>query len=242
MSNFALKMAALFTMIIDHMGHAFIITSFRYVGRIAFPLFAFLIGEGCRHTSNIKKYLSRLLIFAFISEIPFDLLRSTRRGVPVSGFWDIIDLSAQNVFFTLFLGAFAIAAYMYAKKVAGEALALVIGLLITILCGYLADFIRADYGFIGVAIIALPAIAAELCPPERWKKFVNIGVTALCLSLIYEGQLGFLLASFVSLVLILMYNGRRGKPVRWAFYLAYPVHMLILFGIWAYLGFGFPSF
>ncbi|MCL2565477.1 MAG: conjugal transfer protein TraX [Defluviitaleaceae bacterium] len=238
MSSFILKIAALSTMIIDHIGFAFIISSFRYIGRIAFPLYAFLIGEGCRHTSNIKRYLGRLLVFAFISEIPFDLLRSTRGGVPIKSFTDIIDMSAQNVFFTLFFGALSIAVYLHVKKAKGESFALIIGLSAMIICAYLADFIRADYGFMGVIIIALPAIAAESCPLKDWKKFINIAVIAICLLFIYnvDWQLGFLLASFVSLIFILIYNGRKGMPVKWAFYLTYPLHMAILFLIWFYLG------
>ena len=237
MSNFTLKIIALSAMVVDHVGHVFIFSALRYIGRIAFPLYAFLIGEGCRHTSNIKKYLSRLFVFAIISEIPFDLLRSTRRGIPIREFSDIIDMSAQNVFFTLFLGALSIAVYLHVKKTAGEGLALIIGLFAAFICAYAAAFIRSDYGFAGVLIIALPAIAAEAFPLKKWRKLVNIAVMAFCLTLIYDinMQFGFLLASFASLTFILIYNGKKGRPIKWAFYLAYPVHMVMLFLIWFHL-------
>lgn len=77
---------------------------FRAIGRIAFPIFCFLLVEGFLHTRNVKKYLIRLLIFAFISDIPFDL-----------AFFAEIGLGHQNVFFTLFLGVSALACIDYVR-------------------------------------------------------------------------------------------------------------------------------
>ena len=80
MTSFVLKIIAMITMIIDHSGDVFNpllhekSLIFNAVGRIAFPLFAFMVVEGYTHTSNIKKYLLRLFIFALISEIPFYIL------------------------------------------------------------------------------------------------------------------------------------------------------------------------
>ena len=242
MTTFTIKITALLTMIADHTGFVFGFSTLRYVGRIAFPLYAFLIGEGCRHTRDIKKYLSRLLIFALISEIPFDLMRSAalRQRVSPASFSDLIDLSAQNIFFTLFLGASAIAVYLWAKDRLGGIAALFAGLAVMVLFAYTADFIRSDYGFMGVIIIAAPFIAGDTLKHQKAGNFVRILATVLCLAGIYISfprapQFNFFIAALVSLPFILLYGGRKGRPVKWAFYLAYPLHMVILVILWLYL-------
>ena len=92
MSGQSLKFIAIATMVIDHIGLALFPDEliWRYIGRISFPIFAFLIVEGFVHTSDFKKYIGRILLFAIISEIPFNLL--------VSG--KVLDFTHQNVFFT----------------------------------------------------------------------------------------------------------------------------------------------
>ena len=78
MSAFGLKIIAIITMIIDHLGYAIFgeFSFFNYIGRIAFPIFAFQISEGYIHTKNLKKYFLRLFLFAIISQIPFMLFHS----------------------------------------------------------------------------------------------------------------------------------------------------------------------
>ena len=113
LSGSGLKILAMVTMVIDHVDFAILryqsefitplytlsgknITTYfllRCVGRLAFPLFAFLLVEGFLHTSNRKRYARNLLVFALVSEIPFDLMRH-----------GVIFASEQNVFFTLFFG------------------------------------------------------------------------------------------------------------------------------------------
>ena len=111
LSGSTLKIIAVITMLTDHIGAGIlgriitmqgiysgsvynVYTVMRYIGRLAFPIFCFLLVEGFMHTHNVKKYASRLFVFALISEIPFDLFVSGR----------IVDTSAQNVYFTLLIG------------------------------------------------------------------------------------------------------------------------------------------
>ena len=116
MSAFALKIIAMVTMFIDHLFASCIdpygvdvwnisrhivpgtgTTLYwigRMIGRIAFPIFCFQIVEGVRYTKNWKRYMARLALLALISEIPFDLALKNFQ----------IDMSSQNVFFTLLFG------------------------------------------------------------------------------------------------------------------------------------------
>ena len=99
MSAFVLKIIALISMACDHTSYLIYgkFSFLNYIGRLAFPIFAFQISEGYIHTNNLKKYFMRLFLFALISQIPFSLFRSSY----ISGF-------GLNIFFTLFLGLGAI--------------------------------------------------------------------------------------------------------------------------------------
>lgn len=153
-----LKMIALFCMVIDHIGVAILLPltkdhnsvmwiyyMFRFVGRIAFPLFAFFVTEGYFHTKNKWKYAIRLLSLAFISEVPFDMVLGHEFYYP----------EFQNVFFTLLAGLLTIWIIDLigkAKLKTGASFILKI-LIISIVC-YLMEFaIRGDYGAIGLFVI-----------------------------------------------------------------------------------------
>ena len=134
MSSFVLKIIAIISMLVDHSGYL-IFNSFsfmNYIGRLAFPIFAFLITEGYIHTSNLKKYFLRLLIFAVISQIPFMLL--------------FPNSFTLNILFTLALGLLAITVY---NKLNNKSL----GFIFVILCAVLSHFLHFDYGWFGIAII-----------------------------------------------------------------------------------------
>ena len=153
LSGSVLKLIAIVAMLIDHLAVCFLIGAelsvfslgnktvtlymlLRYVGRIAFPLFVFLLVEGFLHTKNRKKYGISLAIFAVASEVPFDLFCS---GSPIYG--------RQNVFFTLLLGYLALCAIeAYHKKWAALA---VLSLFVV------SFFLKADYGYAGFVFIVL---------------------------------------------------------------------------------------
>lgn len=110
MSAFVLKLIACVTMFIDHIGYAIFNGSswFNYIGRLAFPIFAFQISEGYIHTRSIKKYLLRLFLFALVSQIPFMLFHS----IISEGFY-------LNVIFTLLFGLISIVIYDKYNKFTG---------------------------------------------------------------------------------------------------------------------------
>ena len=227
MTGSILKLIACIAMLVDHMA-AFLPGDFmnmkdtlfmigeravslrlimNSIGRIAFPIFAFLITEGFVHTHDRRKYGLRLLAFAFISEIPLNLAKSGEFLYP-----------RQNVFFTLLLGYLGLCMIEYfrndRKKMAGA-----LGLL------FLASLLlRADYGSFGFGFIILLYMLRE-------RKFI-MAVTACCvLPSRWIGGAGF--------IPILMYNGKRGflkgKWTKYAFYIFYPLHLLILYLIRTYI-------
>ena len=78
MSSFVIKIIACITMLLDHIKYSspvFENFATEYLGRLSFPLFAFLIAEGYTHTKNLKKYYKRLFVFGLLSQIPFMLFR-----------------------------------------------------------------------------------------------------------------------------------------------------------------------
>jgi len=236
MTGFAIKIIALACMITDHLGAVFpdyFPFAFRVIGRVAFPLYAFLIAEGCAKTKNMPKYLLRLGIFAFVSEIPFDLAFSpTRYGrLGVDFFYDM------NIFFTLFLGALAVFALQKLKeRGAVYALFSVIPLAALMLA---AQFFSTDYGAKGVLFIFLLYAATKKIPRLVVMAGFIIYLYGGFLSGALFGGLGFapymnlyyagLLAGALSSVAVAaFYNGRRGPGLKWFFYAAYPVHLMML--------------
>lgn len=212
MNGFALKCIALLAMLIDHTG-AILFPQYlwlRIIGRLAFPIYCYLLIEGYVHTKSIKKYLLRLGLFAFISEIPFDL--AFHSGSFVSG---------SNVFFTLFLGLLAV--YVCDRLKLKYPDKPYIGYSMFLIAAVLAVFMATDYDFYGIALIAVIYIF-------RQKKTAQIILTAFIFSMINWIQMYGVLAY----IPICLYNGRRGpnsKLLSSLFYWFYPLHILVLYVI-----------
>ena len=247
MTSFILKLIAMLTMTIDHAGAmigamgfttvcsistpfgAFVVDveMMRAIGRIAFPIYAFLVAEGCKKTRNPMRYVARLFVFALISELPFNLLVSPGSGADAAQF-SLFFLGAQNVFFTLGAGALVCVLYERMKetsKYMGMAIALVVALA--------AEFLHTDYSFYGVTAI----FAAYLC---RNTKESAIAVTAIIGGILYYAQyaayypvyaITYLLAVVVAGLLMFVYNGKPGPRaawMKWGFYVYYPLHILVI--------------
>ncbi len=210
-NNFTLKIIAILTMLIDHIGYTLFpqIEGFRAIGRISFPIFCFLIVEGFYHTRSTWNYLIRLILFAFLSEIPFDLA--------LHG--SMFNWEYQNVFFTLALGLCAIFCLeeMNTRRIFAIPLAFI--LVIAYLCHF-------DYGAGGVLLICMFYITKE-------NKLIQC---ILCTLLLYVFYGTFELYGAFALVPILLYNGKRGPNPKMIFYWFYPLHLLVLYGIIYFLG------
>ncbi len=214
--GFTLKIIAIITMLIDHIGAVLFpnIIIIRLIGRIAFPIFCFLIVEGYFHTKNLRKYLTRLFIFAFVSEIPFDLAFSNQVGN-----YKINFLSNLNVFFTLFFGLVVIT--IFDKIILNpnkKMLHKVFGTCGILFCFIISIILDTDYSVGGIGLILI----IYLFRTEPAKRFILSG---LCLYSFFgliemPGMLAFLPIGF--------YNGKRGINVKYLFYIFYPFHIIIL--------------
>lgn len=210
LSNSNLKLIAATTMFIDHTGYCLIPYSrqwypyyqlFRDIGRIAFPIYCFLLIEGFQYTKSRRKYATNLLLFAMISELPFDLAFNQKRSI-----WH-----SQNIFFTLFLGLLVIWGIEYFRgKVWAQTLILAAVMIIS--CK-----LNTDYNWRGVLLITLlylfrqdaacMTIAGATCLLWEWK-----AIFAFLPINLYNGKRGWI----------------QGKWAKYLFYWYYPAHLLLL--------------
>lgn len=207
LNGFTLKWIAMLTMLVDHTGMALFpqYPVLRIIGRLAFPIYCFLLVEGAVYTSNWKKYLGRLLLFALISELPFDL---ARRG-------QVVAFDAQNVFFTLSFGLLAVIILKEQKN----SLAAWIAALVLVLA---AEFFRTDYGGGGVMIILIFYLLRE-----------HMLLKSFCFGAeILWGYGGIENYALLALAPIVCYNGKKGPGgLKYLFYVFYPAHLLLLYGL-----------
>lgn len=188
----------------------------RIMGRLAFPIFCFLLVEGFHRTGSRKGYALRLAAAALLSEVPFDLMISGKI------FW-----IQQSVMVTLLLGFGALVLMEKCRSLYWKPLAV-----IPFALG--AELLLADYGWVGVAVIALFELTRYL-PTRMASRFFGM----LILFHYTPGHIlefgGFSVPMQVlgvfSLFFIAWYDGRKltkSRAVQWAFYLFYPVHILLL--------------
>lgn len=216
-----LKIIAIAAMALDHAALIFIGPEpgvLRCIGRIAFPIFAYMIAEGARRTSDSIRYLVRLFVFALISEIPYDL--ATKNS--------ILEFSSQNVFFTLALGLISIEFYNFLKNKNLGFLAIIT----TLLLAAAAGFIKSDYGAMGVICCTLLYFYSDKSTPEK-----IIG-SAVSITLLMFAITGFSLDkifiipsekwALFALIPIMLYNGEKGLKInKYFFYAFYPAHLLL---------------
>ena len=217
LSSNQLKVIALVAMTFDHIGLYLMphISWLRIVGRLAFPIFAYMIGEGCTYTSNRRKYLTNMLVLALVCQLAtFVVARSLYMCILVTfslSIWVIyaLDNAIKSKDLKSYIYAFAsILAVVVITKV-----------LPRILGG--TDF-AVDYGFWGVM---LPV--AVYLPPKKSHKLLCALAVMIMLSLRSSLIQWYSLASIVFLAL---YNGTRGKwNMKNLFYIYYPAHIVAIY-------------
>lgn len=210
MNIFQYKVIALVTMIIDHM--AFLNISFlknnvilRYIGRISFPLYIFILSESLIYTKNRKKFLANLFIIALLSEIPFQIYFK-------------FNFSVHNVIFTMFFGSLIVCLIDKSLENKKYVIPLVISMI-------LPAIFNSDYGVFGAySIVFLYYIKTKI---SRKNIYSSMYIIFMCIVL-YNFSIYFLMGS-ISAILILFYNKEKGYAFKRFFHLTYPLHLIILY-------------
>lgn len=198
-----MQLLAMLTMLIDHIGLIFFPDEgiWRIIGRIAFPLYAYGIVEGYRHTSNLRKYLLRLFILMILSQVPYMLALQTAR---------------INVIGTLLLSVLALIALDRLKKNS-------IKILVILLCVVAMEFIPIDYGSYGLLLVLIYRFARS--DGVIWLHFL-----LNALFFVYKGwtiQLFSVFASFMIANISQLQLNKRVVP-NWLWRSFYPAHLALL--------------
>lgn len=213
-----LKIIATVSMAIDHTGSILFpnILAFRIIGRLAFPLFAFLISEGYRHSRAINRYLLRLALCAVLYQIPD---------------WFFGVHYELNIFATLFFGLSAIVAFdkLKCKKA-------ILSWIAVFAISIIAECTGADYGAYGVflilifflskgsiykMIIGMAALHAAYAAYDLTSSYFSGGTA------VFTHYLQ--LFSMLSIPILALYNNERGRRMKHFFYLFYPIHLIFLY-------------
>lgn len=229
----------------------------RVIGRLAFPLFCFCVAEGLKYSKNRIKYIFRLFLFALISEVPFDLMIHgtwfTWAGQNV-----MFTLLLAVVGITVFEQPELLGKLMQKYEKNPETYAYqnadwVVKSFILAICAVLAFLLKTDYAWFGVCLIYVMYFTGRWSKPKRYiaiaatiigyglfsslvpgselnvSVFGGYGAIPFTSLYFYTISIYYWLAASASLILIMLYNNRRGKGLKWLFYVFYPAHMLILY-------------
>ena len=236
LSQEGLKLIACVTMLLDHIGATIVLAAFyqapvaekgklleiyetlRIIGRLAFPIYCFLLVEGAFYTKNAKRYGVRLLIGALLSELPFDL-----------AFSGGIDHQSQSVMITLLLGFVML-------QIMKQCPNLVLKLVTVLPFAFIAEKLSTDYGWMGIAVIAVFALTREL-PYKHLLQFFGMWFIfspnhLMMLNWLSGFDYTIQELCVFALVPIALYSGQKAiksKAVQWIFYLFYPVHLAVLY-------------
>ncbi|MCR4833328.1 MAG: conjugal transfer protein TraX [Butyrivibrio sp.] len=251
-NGLTLKILACLTMLVDHIAAGIMVPwaregiipqhmslddlnkiyfAMRCIGRCAFPIFCFLLVEGFIHTRNRLRYALSLLIFAFISEVPFDILFHSKYEQLNINVAEVISANREifseqcNVYFTLFFGLLTIWAIDYCYRLFMEKNLPVYlnGLTIAAFTGlscFLTIKIDSDYDFHGILLIVIFYVLRNMQPLNLLAGYIAISS--------YSIEFW----SFPAFLCMVLYNHKRGPNIgyfKYLFYLFYPLHLTILY-------------
>lgn len=229
MTSFHLHIIAMVSMLCDHLGRTILpeMVWLTYVGRMAFPIYAFLLTEGHRHTRDVKRYILRLLVFSLLSEIPFDLML----------YGTVCYWNHQNCLWTLLLGLLSLHLSDRIRSHETDTVTSVIKVFFILFFSCITSvLLRLDYGPLGILQIFLfSAIRKEHQHAHLYQLFGTLLLHALIVTdpcLPFPGlHIPVQTFAVLALIPIRFYSGNQGYHSKvWTLlcYFFYPLHMLIL--------------
>ena len=215
LSGNTLKIIAALSMLIDHIGYMFFpnVIIFRIIGRLAFPIFAYMIAEGCRYTKNKLRYFLTIFILALLCQCAY--------------FYSTGDMYL-NVLLSFSLSIVLIFSFQQSLKALGQGLyikALLFPLSVMLIY-ILTLYFKIDYGFLG---IMFPLFASVISPKDEYSRKANVALFTVGLFILSLSLGGIQYYSLYASLLLLMYSGARGKyKMKYFFYVFYPLHLIVL--------------
>lgn len=219
LTNNQLKIIAMISMVLDHVGLVFFprVELFRILGRIALPIYAYMIAEGCAHTRNRKRYLGMILGMGLIFQIVY---------------WVFMNDLYQGILITFSLSIgiiYAVEGFIKNRKPLYRVLMILV-LLFILFLGIICPILYGEYGFdidYGIWGIFLPVFI--YFAPTKWSKIIACAIILVGMSFFSLTRQWFAL---LSIPLLALYSGERGKlKMKYLFYVFYPLHLVIIYGI-----------
>lgn len=233
MSRNALKIIACISMLIDHIGLFLFpkVVALRCIGRIAMPIFAFFIAEGCCNTRSKRKYFLNVLSLAVLCQLAYLAEEVFFGGIGEVNLNILFTLAMSQVLCFLFLEIQKACTESDRRKIVCYAALFIAAIAaFAVVCSLKSVFslpVTVDYGLAG---ILLPLFAVLFS--DRKRQFVSFAFGVLVLNIAICGILPYTWFSLLALPLIRHYNGEKGVHInKWFFYAFYPLHMALIFVI-----------
>ena len=207
-----LKLIAMVSMVFDHVGDNFFPGAvwMRVIGRMAMPLFSFCVAEGYSHTRDPKRYLTRMLLFGAVSEIPFDLVTAGK----------VLEFSHQNIMFTFALCVMGLICCDMLTGSGDSKVRKALGIAVLPVFAVIALLLGLDYNMLAVVLVSVFYLLRRKAPALRNLTAMTFHAALRNVGIYWFGLLGF--------IPIFFYNGEKGRGLKWLFYLFYPGHLLVI--------------
>ena len=234
LSGNMLKVIAAITMTIDHIGVIFFPFNnlLRIIGRIAFPIFAFMIAEGCKYTKNRFRYFSIITLFGIIFQAVFYFVTKIE-------YYNIFLTFSLSIIMIYALQGFQKKIYDYKYSVLSCLFSGLIFVGTIIITYWLNQKFAIDYGFYGslAPVLASLFVVRSKEVPKAISildcNFIHVLMLGVGLYLEYVSYGWLQIYSLLALPLLLLYSGKRGKKnMKNFFYLFYPIHLVVLYGLY----------